>query len=339
MDGKNSLVNEAITKWFTIKKKGVEREIEFSVVVEFFRFIFYTWFVIIVITGIALTYGVTIKTNETFYETIEGVFGSVNICAFFDFPPSTYFLPAMYAIQLLIIYQYSFLSVFRAWIARLENKISNLAFLSYSGTFLYFCLSAALFSTIFAVQPNPKEPNTVIIHTLPFTNLIIALTSLQIAVTWFGRNVSWKGLKHSNKLTKRLCRAFTYTCLALLILTSLFKVVHQINALADIIHEDHNHLNNTTELPTEKKYKPHGLWFDVHAHKALLQLVDKLWLLAALVGPMLQSGYLTFKTFHTHLIIFKVRDNRRANPRESEVQNRVNEEELRAFSDTENGIV
>ena len=291
-----------MTKWFSVKKKGLERELEISVVVEFFRFLFYLWFVMIVAVGISLTYGVTavsMKTagNETFYEVIEGVFGSVNICAFFDFPPATYILPTMYAILLLLLYQYSIVSVFRAWMALLENKITQKEFVFYTYAFLYFALSAAVFSTIFAVQPDPGNPATIIIHTLPFTNLIIALTVLQIAVTWFGRSVSWKGLKHKNKLTKRSLRLCTYICLGTLILTTIFKVIHQINSLGDL--------------------KNHGLWFNVHNHRALLQLIDKTWLLAALVGPMMQSGYLTFKTFDTHLIIFTVRDNRRANPRDS----------------------
>ena len=291
-----------MTKWFSVKKKGLERELEISVVVEFFRFLFYLWFVMIVVVGISLTYGVTavsMKTagNETFYEVIEGVFGSVNICAFFDFPPATYVLPTMYAILLLLLYQYAIVSVFRAWMALEENKITQKEFLIYTYAFLYFALSAAVFSTIFAVQPDPGNPATIIIHTLPFTNLIIALTVLQIAVTWFGRSVSWKGLKHKNKLTKRSLRLCTYICLGTLILTTIFKVIHQINSLGDL--------------------KNHGLWFNVHNHRALLQLIDKTWLLAALVGPMMQSGYLTFKTFDTHLIIFTVRDNRRANPRDS----------------------
>ena len=95
------------TKWFDIKKKGSEREIEIAVVVEFYRFLFYSWFFFIIVIGTALTYGVTAKENENFYKVIEGVFGSVNICAYFDFPPSTYFLPALYSIQIILIYKYS----------------------------------------------------------------------------------------------------------------------------------------------------------------------------------------------------------------------------------------
>ena len=36
-----------MTKWFSVKKKGLERELEISVVVEFFRFLFYLFSILI----------------------------------------------------------------------------------------------------------------------------------------------------------------------------------------------------------------------------------------------------------------------------------------------------
>ena len=321
-----SEIDGNIKNWFAVKRKGKEREIELTVVVELFRFIFYAWFCLTVLIGVALTYGFTVKENKDFVKIIEGVFGSVNVCAFFDFPPATYVLPTMYSIQMILIYKYSFCSIFRAWIARLENKISGFAFFFYSSAFAYFFVSALVFSTIFAVQPDPNNPNTILIHTVPFTNLVIALTILQIAVTWFGRNVCWKGMRHTSKLTKRMARFFTYTCLTALIITSIFKVIHQINALSDVWNLTVQ--ANETNKPAETKLEYRGIWFNVHAHKNLLQIVDKLWLISALVCPMVQSGYLTFKTFHSHLIIFTVRDNRRANPAERVTQNGENEHEL-----------
>ena len=327
------------TKWFDIKKKGAEREIEIAVVVEFYRFVFYSWFFFIILIGIALTYGVTAKANEDFYKVIEGVFGSVNICAYFDFPPSTYFLPALYSIQIILIYKYSFLSVFRAWVAKLEKKISKCGFILYLCSFIYFCVSSIVFSTIFAVQPNPDDPKTILIHTLPFTNLIIALNVLQAAVTWFGHKVSWKDLRHSSELTKRLVHIFMYTCLIFLFLTSVFKIVHHINALGDVWNEtkQNNQDNSNDDFEDETadtKLKYRGLWFDVHGNKVLLQVMDKLWLFSALVLPMVQSGYLTFKAFDTHLIIFNIRDNRKAKNIDRENEKVSDEEELKSLTDS-----
>ena len=167
----------------------------------------------------------------------------------------------------------------------------------YSCAFVYFFVSAIVFSTIFAVQPDANDPKTVLIHTLPFTNLVISLTVLQIAVTWFGRDVSWKGLRHRSKLTKRIYQGFAYACLIGVIITSIFKVIHQTNALADVF--------NHTEEGILVIGNTFGIWFNVHDEnlKVFLKVLDKLWLLFALICPMLQSGYLTFKTTDTHLVI------------------------------------
>ena len=333
MVAQGSEVDGTVTKWFSVKKKGVERELEVSVVVEFFRFLFHLWFCVIVIVGMTLTHGITAKRmktagkNETYGDVIEKLFGSVNVCAFFDFPPSTYILPTMYAILLLLLYQYAIVSVFRAWIALLENKIPKYKFCLYCAAFVYFAISAAIFSTIFAVQPDPENVTSILVHTLPFTNLIIAICILQSAVTWFGRNVAWRGLQHE-WCTKRWWHFCRYSALALMIFFSIFKVLHHIVAITNIIA-------SSQHIPGHKT--ANGLLFDVHdPHiKPYLEVLDKFWLFAALVAPAMQSGYFTFKTFHTHLVIITVRDNRRANVAAVSEEDFINEQELNPLS---NGV-
>ena len=331
MAAQGSEVDGPVTKWFSVKKKGVERELEVAVVVEFFRFLFYLWFFVIVIVGMALTHGITAKQmevagkNETYGDVIEKLFGSVNVCAFFDFPPSTYILPTMYAILLLLLYQYAIVSVFRAWIALLEKKIPKYKFCFYCASFAYFAISAAIFSTIFAVQPDPENVISILVHTLPFTNLIFAICVLESAVTWFGRNVAWRKLQHKwcSKRWWLFCR---YTCLALLIFFSIFKVLHHIAAIGNIIL-------SSQPVPGQKSV----FLFDVHDPdiKPYLQALDKLWLLAALIVPAMQSGYFTFKNFHTHLVIITVRDNRRAHTDAVFEEDAMTEHELSPLS---NGV-
>ena len=173
------------TSW-KIKEIDGEKEINFFVVIEMFRFLFYLWFVIIIITGISLT---ILFTEEKYSEIIKTIFGSINVCVFFDFPPAIYLLPTLYAIWPIIIFQYALLSILRAWISKEEKKISRLAFILYSLVFVYFTLSAAIFSTSIAIQPDLKRPETIKLHTLPFTNLVMALTLLQISIAWFGFEV------------------------------------------------------------------------------------------------------------------------------------------------------
>ena len=204
----------------------------------------------------------------------------------------------MYGIQLIIIYQYLIVSLFRAWIAKEENKISRVSFIAYSCVFIYLGLSGVIFSTVFAVKPDLTTPHTMRIHTLPFTNLIIALACLQISVTWFGVRVSWTELNAPKWL-----RIGTYICLIGLIITSTIKVVHHINALSDLGDKE-------TGVATGE-----GLWWSVHEYtlKKVFQAVDACWMLFALVGPMCQSAYLGWRKFDTHGVIFIVRDNRRSN--------------------------
>ena len=298
-------------KWFKVLKKGDEREIVLFIVVELFRFIFYLWFVVFFIVGLTLTHGLTPYLEENKHkEAVSQVFGKINDSGLFGIPPWTYVLPTFYTIQAVLIFLYSILSVFRAWIAKLENKITCTGFILYACAFLYFCISAAILSTIFAVKPDLEEPETIFLHTLPFTNIIIALTVLQIAVTWFGRNVSWKELKHHLKLSRICLRWGSEASMVGIIVVSTLKVLHHINALGD--------------LQFNKNKKEHGMWFNVHteSYKLGLEVVDKLWLIMALLCPMIQSLYLTMKGIDTHGIVITIRDNREANQRNNSTSRR-----------------
>ena len=50
-------------------------------------------------------------------------------------------------------------------------------------------------TTVFAVSPDRSNPETMIVHTLPYAILKIALCVLHISVVWFGAKVSWVGLE------------------------------------------------------------------------------------------------------------------------------------------------
>ena len=131
-------------KWLRIQKNGSERKINFFVVIEMFRFLFYLWFLLIVVTGVLLT---LIFTEEDYSTIIKTIFGSINICVYFDFPPSIYVLPSLYAVWPIIAFHYSMFSIFRAWIAKEENKMSKFSFISYILVFVYFNVSVVIFST------------------------------------------------------------------------------------------------------------------------------------------------------------------------------------------------
>ena len=112
---KANSANASTKKWLQIRRNGNEREINLFVVVETFRFIFYLWFLLVMIVGILLT--LTLSYEPEYKKIIRKLFGSINVCVFFDYPPATYVLPSLYAVWPVIVFQYAILSIFRAWIS------------------------------------------------------------------------------------------------------------------------------------------------------------------------------------------------------------------------------
>ena len=288
--------------------------IEIKIVVEEFRFYLYLLFCFIIILGAVLT---RLKSEayfgcDKYPELLTSVFGSLNICYVFDFPPATYVLPFLYSFVIVFVYIYSIASIFRAWIAKEEGNITRNEFLVYSGALIYVALSASLFCTIFAVPPNPSEDRlTIHIHTIPYTNLCVALGILQIAVTWFGTKVAWLHL--NAPIWLRLCSLFYVSMLQLTVIS---KIILHINALSDIGPCDPGPLwkekicNSSTNL--EDRICGKGYFWDVKDPMAVVwsEMTEHAWRLTGILCPLIQSGYFWFQRFKTHCIIFSVRDNK-----------------------------
>ena len=299
-----------------------DKMIEVNVFVEEFRFYFYLVFCIITFIGYVLTESLTADYFgcDKFHKLLTDVFGSLNLCVYFDFPPATYVLPSLYSILVVIVYLYAIASIFRAWISKQENRISAFSFKLYTAVFIYFALSASLFSTIFAVQPNPAEsPNTVLIHTIPYSNIAIALCTLQVAVTWFGIKVAWEDLKAPKWL--RFCSLF---CTAGMVVATSVKIIQHINALGDL-GEDCGKYPDWKKIICESSDLDHEQRTGIHRHicgKGLIWSVydptyttiaivtEKAWVIFTVLFPFAQSGYFWFQRFKTHHIIFSVRDNK-----------------------------
>ena len=208
-------------KMFEMKRSGKERKINFFVVVELFRFSFYLWFSSIIITGVIMT----VAFVKVDYKNIVKSFGgAVNVCVYLDFPPVIYVLPALYASFIIIVFLFVVASIFRAWISKEENKISDGEMQLYVFAFCYFFVATILVSITFSIQPDLKKPETWIVHTLPFTNLVFSLMLLHIAMTWFNMKVAWVELDG-----KKWLKITNLMGLTMLIISSLFKIIHQVN--------------------------------------------------------------------------------------------------------------
>jgi hypothetical protein len=263
------------------------KRIELNLVVEQLRFATYVSFLLIILLGMWLT----VAFADVDYDNnfLTNVFGSTNVCIYFDFAPSNYVLPAFYNMCIFWMVAYCLVSSVRASIAQAEGKISLFALRLLRFAYAYAVLATMIFTTIFAVSPNPNIPHTMIIHSAPFVNLEVALCVLQVAIVWFGTKVAWIDLMPS--WYQKMCRMH---CL-LQSLVTVGKVAFQFNALGD--------MNGT---------KGRGLWWNVRDEKALIvsKGLDSCWLLLTLFIPMAQSLHLMCKKERTHQVILTIEDNR-----------------------------
>ena len=121
----------------------------------------------------------------------------------------------------------------------------------------------------------------------------MSLTSLQLAITWFGFKVSWKNLK-----MPRFLETLTLVFMITLSITSIIKITQHLNGVSHI---------------QAKENESGGRWWSVdnnYAMSIFCQIVDVIWLISVLFWPMVQSGYLMWRNRDTHGLIITIEDNR-----------------------------
>ena len=93
-----------------------------------------------------------------------------------------------------------------------------------------------------------------------------------------------------------------YLCAILLTITTIAKVTQHINTFSGL------------KLDVNNQVISNGWIWDVKQPiiGGLLQANDAIWMLCALVVPMIESGYLTWKKFDSHGLIVVIEDNKRA---------------------------
>jgi hypothetical protein len=275
-----------------------EKGIKISVVVETFRALFYWSFLAVLGTGIFLT-AVFVTHDHT--ALIIEVFGAYNICANLDFPPSTYVLPFLYLFPMSFGIIYSVVSMFRIWIANEEGRITVFEKRLLWFVHIYSILSMMWFEMIFAVSPDRDEPATIIIHTIPYCNLKVAMCALQIGVVHFGTRVAWKDLKYGGTWFVVVSWIhIVFQCIGMVISNMMI-----LNALLDV---------------------GNGRWWNVHDRgysysKTLFYLAqifgkNYIEIFVVFVFPLLQSHLLAGHGFQTHCVNFQITDNKESRTNE-----------------------
>lgn len=174
-------------------------------------------------------------------------------------------------------------------------QVTQKFFVGYIVGMSYVGISLIVFTTSFVVHPDLEKPNTILIHTLPFTNMMIALAVLAVKVEWFGETVAWKGID--------LFRGFSIinrVMIGLQFFTTIVKLIHHINCLA--VLED-------------------GLWWEPGKSKTtshFLKFFDSIFMISVIAWPLFQSAYLSHKREKTHRVDIVVMDNRKGIEKQQE---------------------
>jgi len=258
---------------FGFRKEGAAFHLE----PELLRLYGFMGFWLIVATGIFLTKmfsGIDLENS-----LLTQIFGYNNICVYFDFPPSTYVLPIMWApvmcnFLLYVIAQLCFFTEQRD-----NGEISKEFYGILRNMKIFEAITLICFSAIFAISPEGWD-HTVWIHTIPFWGLQLGMVSMAVSNTWHGiKSGYWTKLGLSES-------AFTGAkiYIAIFILVVCFKVPAASNAM---LHQ--------------------RFWKQTPTFKIVATVMDKMFLVCAAVVPVGKAAYLRcYKKDLLHEVTIKV---------------------------------
>jgi len=142
-----------------------------------------TFLFLSILGGILTIYATDVLTIKP--TILDWWYGVTNLCVVFDFAPSSLVIPSFYAIFLILWILMEALLWFRQKEAYIAGHISCGWYWLLNYFRIQESLSAIYFTTIFAVNPDPRElaegnPTTMIHHTVPYLFMLIAFTNLAI---------------------------------------------------------------------------------------------------------------------------------------------------------------
>ncbi|WP_057830744.1 hypothetical protein [Colwellia sp. TT2012] len=253
-------------------------ESDLRLVVEKLRLMGYAGFWLVVITGIILTRlfsGINLDDS-----LLTQVFGYNNICVYFDFAPSTYVLPLVWAVTLVLLLLYIVVHWMRMREEMQEGTLTPALYKTLTSLKVFEALTFISFTTIFAV--NPGDPNdgtyTLVIHTMPFFLLQLGMVSLAMSNTLHGiRSGYWQRLGLPSWFTKG---AIVYCIIFAMVVAFKIPVATNAMVLAFMSPQELNGLGNSI------------WWEQTPLLKSIAMFADKMFLVCAAIIPMLKATYL-----------------------------------------------
>ena len=224
----------------------------------------YCGFWLVVLTGIFLTRNFSdVNLEETL---LVEVFGYNNICVYFDFPPSTYVLPLLWAVTLVALLAYIAAHWLQMRAEVQEGMLTRTVYNVLTSLKSFEAFTLISFSTIFAVHPMGWD-HTLYIHTAPFFLLQLGLVSLAMSNTLHGiKSTYWQRLG----LPSWFSRAAIIYCIVFALVVA-FKIPYATNAMAG-----------------------YPWWQQTDSLKNLAGRVDQAFLVCAAIVPMAKAAYLLF---------------------------------------------
>lgn len=233
-------------------------------VVEKLRLMAYVGFWVVVIVGIVLTRAFSNIDLE--HTLLTKVFGYNNICVYFDHPPSTFVLPFLWAITLVLLLAYMAAHWLRMRAEVEQGTLDRKLYGHLSRMKLFEAFSMISFSTIFAVSPEGWD-HTLYIHTVPFFLLQLGMVSLAMSNTLHGiKSGYWQRLGLPDWFRKA---AIAY-CIVFGIIVA-FKIPAAANAMAGS-----------------------PFWNQTATFTSVAQFFDVMFLICAAIVPMAKAGYLLY---------------------------------------------
>lgn len=155
--------------------KSIDTEkkiITWTISPETIRIYAYLNFWILVLIG----WWLTDRHSHSNTDILVDLLGFNSICAYFDHPPANYILPAIWAVNYLLLASYAYASWLRVYQKFLQGKAKVRNYWLFTICSMIEVIIFTIFSIIFAVGPQEN----LLVHLLPFTGLVLGLSILSI---------------------------------------------------------------------------------------------------------------------------------------------------------------
>lgn len=213
--------------WFWVG--GLKFGARDSVPAEKVHLIAYLDFWIVIAVGMMLTSYTDLDVMNT---PLVRVFGYNNVCVNFDFAPSSYALPYIYAVTLIFLILFQIVQYLSLRAHYQAGRLGQCMYQFLSKSLFFTSFTLIFFSTIFAVNPKLEDEDpdhiTLILHTLPFSVLQVGVTVQAVNIALQHYSIDYWSLLGLNGTVGNICQIVNIVA-SIIVIT--FKIIVAWNAM------------------------------------------------------------------------------------------------------------